>query len=464
MVEARGHKCQKLQLFNNAIQRLTRKQQYFGQFEGLEDWYFREAESAIDREVKYLSHIKEFVLNYYWEKDIYISPSALDYIIFHVIKTATPSTAADMVFEQVEKSGLHRRSVVIFPLHSFSFRDIGPSLLFKGVPDVHLEHGNFRVIAQTNSFAKSKEAVLRYLEDIHLPNRKSLDADLFDHFFRSRQLVWFERNPIMFINFRFSQWERFDNLRYILDKVSFLSIKLYFLASLVKHSDDARPFFSTGMVNNFETLDIHHFLTVTTSTQHSTVNCLPIHARRSMVFDFTNINVTLDLKGAVQRERIIHAFNTVERLHRGFAAYQIANKKRDTKFFRFAASLKQFRRSFQSVSDVDRVIFLQTAFESLLIDTMTSKKRDTMIKRTWLAMRGSGYRRHQIESSLGSLVDDRNDIIHAGEPPTRTTDFGPLYELYCRLVLRLANDIRRIDSTQSEYMSKYFASIAGSGG
>jgi len=120
---------------------------------------------------------------------------------------------------------------VIFPLHSFGYSSRDFRIYNSTVP-VYTQQVNFRVYAQTNSLERTIDNVLRYAKDIRLPNRRSIDPDLIRHYHRSRRMQWLERNPILLIAFRFSQWPARDNSSAIREQVRFTAIKLYFMKAL----------------------------------------------------------------------------------------------------------------------------------------------------------------------------------------------------------------------------------------
>lgn len=449
-----------LKVFNNSLQRLTHKKDYFSGFNGIEDWIFREDEAVVNRESEYLLQIKEHVLRRYRSRDTYVSPAALDHIIFHAVSTCEAADAERAIHTAIAENGLNRTSVVVFPLHSFGFTYLGARVLVKGIRDLHFEYDNFRLVPQSNSFPATKRAILDYVDAICLPNRAKLDAQLFDHFRRSRDLKWMERNPLMMIHFRFSQYENWDNVLYILEKLAFVTTKLYFIQALSPVDPEDGRYFSTRNTNNFETLDIRHFLTISTRRGGIAVNCLPVYVRRPWVFDYVHMNATISIKGKPDEPWFDDALRAIDTVHRGFVAFQLQQQKADLKYYRLASALKYFRRSVKAVAAEDRVINLNTAFEIMLLDHREMAKRHNILERTWRLFRSrTSLRRKIIRERLGALINERNSIIHDGAPPAAELDYRFLFRLFCRLFLFMVDDLRRIDSTKPGYVSTYFDGI-----
>lgn len=217
-------------------------------------------------------------------KDIFISSSALDDIIFYCIKNYEPNEVINKIDELIAYSGLNRNSIVIVPLHSFGFKYLGARHLLNGNSVFSYEYKNFTIYPQTNSYDKTVDIIKSYLNKVKLPNRSKIDYELFEHFYKSRELKWLISNPFMIIHFKFSQKEKFDNMQFILEKIELITNKLYFIYSLADSDNDLGSLFSTKNTNNWETLDIKHFLTISTERGNAQLNCLPVHF---MIYGFS---------------------------------------------------------------------------------------------------------------------------------------------------------------------------------
>lgn len=450
-------KDKSLVLLNNSLARLVRKQDYFKKFNSLWDWIFQENESVVDSEIKYLEYIKNVIIKKYWNQDIYISPASLDDIIFYVIQNFNQNEILDKIDDFVKKSGLHKNSVVIFPLHSFGFKYGGLGHLL-GRQNISFKHKEFQIFTQTNSFDKSVNNIISYLDDIKLPNRKKLDKSLFKHFHDSRHLSWFERNPIMVLHFKFSQQERFDNLRFIIQKINFITNKLYFLSALANIDDKTGSAFSTRNTNNWETLDIKHFLTVTTSKNASTLNCIPVHFSNFMIYEKMHMNIDLLIKRKSNKRWEAKAIDSIDNLYSGYMKYRLTNEKQYSKYYRIANSLDYFRRSIKSINKEDKVINLNIAFESLLLDRQESKKKEKMLERLWLALKGKITKKKNLEN-FKNVITERNEIIHNGVPSTAELDFADINRTYCKFILFLNDNINHIDSTEDNYLTKFYTNF-----
>jgi hypothetical protein len=183
----------------------------------------------------YLSHIKNYIITKYKAQDIYLSSAAVDDIIFYCLQNSEIGTFLHDVEELIEKSGLTKNSVANFPLHDLGFQMAGLGNLINR-SHVSLRYDNFRGNTQSNSFDRTVSNITDYLEQIKFPKRNKIDLGLFRHYCVSRSPRWFERNPLIF-SLQISQVERYDNVAFILEKMSFITNKLHFLYVLRSEKD-----------------------------------------------------------------------------------------------------------------------------------------------------------------------------------------------------------------------------------
>lgn len=441
---------------NNAIQRLCRKQEYFLNFESVEDWVSNETNEVIEKEGEYFSHIKNYIINNYKLQDIYLPSSAIDDIIFYCLQNSTIDNFLTDIINLIDKNNLTKKSVVIFPVHNFGFQYLGVGNLF-GRSQASLKYENFQINTQTNSFDKSVNKIKEYLGEINFSKVKSLDYSLFKHYYVSRNLKWFDRNPVMYFDFKFTQFERFDNVAFILEKMSFITNKLYFISVLRSSNIDEGRMFSSKNSNNWQTLDINHFLTITSNGKKGNINCIPIHYKYSLLYDEMHLNIDLLEKKTRNSKWEKEAINCIDKLYYGYRDFLITKDRQYRIFYKVANSLKYFRRSVKSINLEDRAININIAFETLLLDN-EGQKKEKILERTWKALKGKITKKKNIKN-LSLIIDERNSIIHSGQSSDLNIDYDDVFKVFCRLVLVLSLDIERIDSAQDNCMSLYFATL-----
>lgn len=451
---------------HNAIQRLTRKRAYFAQFSNFNDWVETETsqgnDAVIDAELPFFKDIYDHVMASFWRQQIFVSPSFLELIIFDALLNAVASNLLTYINSAIKASGLTRDSVVIFPLHSFGFASRDFQIYRRRHP-AYAQREDFRLYSQSNSLDSTIDNIFGYLDAIKLPNRSKLDPETIRHYYRSRNMKWLEQNPILISKFRFSQWPLRDNVSVIREQITFVTTKIFFMKVLL----DARsltlgkyPAFSTRNVNNFETLDIRHFLTVASAKGAAEFLSIPIHARNTFIFDDTNLNFVLDMdahRGFKWGKRVFTAVDTVRA---GAIQFRATKTGEFAKYAMLSNSLRYFRRAVRSYNAEDRAVDLNTAFEIILLDKNDSNKRGRMLDRSWSALRRSRIATMKVlQQQLGDLISERNAVVHNGHRVTKSLDFTTLFHAYTRLFLKVVDDIQSIDSRTSEYMGSYFDSL-----
>lgn len=451
---------------HNAIQRLTRKRAYFAQFSNFNDWIETETsqgnDAAVDSELPFFKDIYDHVMASFWRQQIFVSPSFVELVIFDALLNANASNLLAYINSAIKASGLTRDSVVIFPLHSFGFASRDFQIYRRRHP-AYAGGENFRLYSQSNSLDTTIDNIFNYLDAIKLPNRSKLDAETIRHYHRSRSMKWLEANPILISKFRFSQWPLRDNVSVIREQITFVATKVFFMKALL----DARglaigkyPPFSTRNINNFQTLDIRHFLTVATAKGSAEFLSIPIHARNTFIFDDTNLNFVLDMdahKGFRWGKRV---FRAVDIVRAGAIQFRAAKSAEFAKYAMLSNSLKYFRRAVRAYNAEDRAVDLNTAFEIILLDKNDSNKHGRILDRSWSALRRTKIATMKaLQEQLGDLISERNAVIHNGHRVTKSLDFTTLFHAYARLFLKVADDIASIDSRKANYMGHYFDSL-----
>ncbi len=440
---------------DNSIQRLCRQKEYFKKFDSVDDWVVKEDENVVEREGEYFSHIKNYIITKYKAQDIYLSSAVVDDIIFYCLQNSEIANFVNDVEDLIERSGLTKNSIVIFPLHDFGFQYAGLGNLINH-SHVSLKYDNFQVNSQSNSFNKTVSNITDYLEQIKFPKRKKLDLDLFRHYYVSRNLKWFERNPLIFFHFKFSQVERYDNVAFILEKMSFITNKLYFLYTLRSEKDKVGSLFSTTNSNNWETLDINHFLTISRTGANNQINCIPVHYKYSLLYEDMHMKIDLKAKKKAVYQWEAKAISCIDLLYDGYRNYLLTKDKKYGMYYRIASSLSYFRRSVKSVRREDKVININIAFETLLLDKQETQKRAKMLERIWKVLKGKINKKTNLKN-IENAIEDRNLIIHNGLPASIDVDFIDVYRTYCRLILFLSDNISSISATQPNYLTQFYS-------
>ncbi|PSK91552.1 HEPN domain-containing protein [Taibaiella chishuiensis] len=437
----------------NAANRFINNKAHFEDYNGFEDWYLDASEKdeiATNRELTYLDAIKRHFNIELRKKDYFISSSALDEIIFHCIQNSNPEEFIADVLSHIELYKLNGKSVVIFPVHNFGFQFIGFNNLFNRALTT-LSYDNFLITTQTNSLTKT----MRIIDDfLRKKIEKRLDQASFDHYYKSRSLKWLESNPLLLFSFNFSQLNPYENLAIILEKLSHFTNQLYFLAVLRSGNSDVGRLFSTKQMNNWETLDLKHFLTI--NGFNNKILCKPIHYKYDLLFNEMHLNIDLlaTNKSIYQWEK--EAINCLDEIYEGNKSFLLTKHLRYSVHHKISNSLKYFRRSLKSVNVEDKIININIAIEALLLDNEGDKVRKIFVR---LAKSLKYYRdKSAALIEVDKVIKERNNIVHNATIVTHDINFTKIYRMYCKVVAFLTKNIGSIDGTKPNKMSIFFES------
>lgn len=437
----------------NSIQRFVRSKEKFKGFSSFEDWYLyasdHDAPSA-NKEIQYLDSIKKYFDFQFRKKDVYISSSGLDQIIFYCIQNSSIDEFINDVLNDVLISNLTDKSVVIFPIHNFGFQFLGIKNIFNSSL-TSLMYEDFQISTQTNSFEKTNELINSFCIK-HLS--KPIDSALLQHFFLSRSLRWLEKNPLLLFSFNFSQLNPFENQAIILEKLAHITNQLYFISVLRSDNSDLGRLFSTKMTNNWETLDLKHFLTFNGFNQ--AMFCKPIHYRYDLLFNEMHLNIDLlaTTKKIVKWER--EAIKCLDKIFEGNKNYLLTGNKNFNIHHKVSNSLKFFRRSVKAVNEEDKIININIAIEALLLDN----EGDKVAKIFDRLDKSLKYYRTKVESleQVEKVIKERNNIVHNAQYNDTGIDFIIIYRMYCKVVNFITENILEIDNSKSNKMNLFYKS------
>ena len=181
----------------------------------------------------------------------------LDELLFEAIRRRSEHPILD-VLGWLANSPLASPAYVIYPLHSLGL--LGTGMLIKPneltCEQLAREYG-VAVCAQNHHM----QDVSTWLAQVHdwfgvdgqVPDR------LLEHWRVTRD-SWVESNPLLAVKVHNVSGSYYENQRLLLDR---LHVATTFLAGLAVRQpeiprDDIRRMYSTRMINNWQTLDIHH--------------------------------------------------------------------------------------------------------------------------------------------------------------------------------------------------------------
>lgn len=358
-----------------------------------------------------------------WRRQAFIGIEVIDQLLFDVVAHSADFILKDF-FDALFAHGIPSRGVIVYPLHSFGVLGLGFLSFFeKSQAEIVVKDASLAISAQTNGNEASIEFLERTVAALGLD--RHIERSDIEHYVRSRPLKWFRANPLLVVSIATLTSGYYENQFIYVIKLK-LSTALIMMLSTVGDRPDPDVRLrqgSSARVNNWQTLDIHHYLVFEPSIRDPKMlqgRCVPMNAARLELAELSDINADIDprawssKRAAHRLERIRLALNALEEGY--FEHHVLGNRKKmKAKVYRkVMISLDYFRRSFRaSARQEDAIISLAIAFEALLMDAYASGVTKRLHCRVRLALKGvKGIRKYR--AIVVDLFKARGAIVHSG--------------------------------------------------
>ncbi|MFG2052243.1 hypothetical protein ACGFIW_33030 [Micromonospora sp. NPDC048935] len=386
--------------------------------------------------------IRAEVARQLWRRDLFVGVSVIDELLFqHVAAGASDPLLATL--QTLRAGELKKPGMLVFPLHSFGVYAAGLLRPFRGT-SVSLVNSaqNFAVIPQTNKL----DHTLNRLNEIgaQLGTSKPVDGELIRHLHTSRNAKWLEYNPLLIAAVRSVSGMYYENEFLLLGRIRAITASLVMLAALQPRTQSRKAaLFSSSRINNWETLDIHHYIVLTSGVgKNLGGHAIPIHQRRA-VTELSDLAVEIGPRywGRYQA-RANNVYRAVGDLYAGYMNYSLGVPKEDSRgrtYRKLFEAVTYFRRSYSgSGEDWAATVSLATAFEMLLTDSFERGVAQRLRRRTRALLKGArgtvGY-----QKAVEELYYSRSATVHSGVVPT-----FPLEEARKAFVLAFCALMQRI--------------------
>lgn len=354
-----------------------------------------------------------------WPREIFVDAEILEELIFWAALDASKMDPVLAVLEWIRDAKANRPGLLVFPLHSLGVLGFGLLRPSQGrLRFINKRHG-YAITPQTNALGRTVDFLTDTAREFGV--RKSIPTDLIEHWRRSRPTAWLERNPLLVTRAVQLPGSYYGNEWLLVSRLRATTGLLSMLAALQPPAASSSQLFSTRTMNNVQTLDIHHYITLFDSPGRRSGldgNCVPIHAGRFVVSELSDLEIDID--PAHWRRNMALA----ERVHRAggaiYAAYlrdrvtrprSNAHSRTVRKLF---DSVGFFRRSYQrGAADWRAKVSLATAFEMLLTDHYGSVA-PTLQRRARLLLRGVRGTR-AMQDAIGDRYTARSELVHTGQ-------------------------------------------------
>jgi hypothetical protein len=394
-----------------------------------------------------------------YARQVFVGGSVLDDLLFFALRNTTTPDPLLAALEFIRDRRVNRPGLVLMPLHGFGILGAGflHSVTRRRVSVLRPEWG-IALTPQTNRLS----ATVAWLEHARqgLGVRKAIPAEIVHHFHRSRA-EWLEVNPLLAVPVVNIAGATCENQRLLMSRVR-AATGLIALAATQQADDDDGPVLrlSSSRTNNWETLDIHHYIVFSDNPAHSgrelEAAIVPLNLDREDVYELTDLDVQLDPR---LRSRRLASFQRLEAavtvVYEGYLRHSIGRGAAGTRgrtHRKVFGSLDYFRRSYRSGGGTwSNVLSLAIAFEMLLTDSSGRGMTDQIVQRVGIVLRGvPNVRRH--ERAVRDLFSVRGGIVHKGDEAS--VDLRPARRAYAAVFSRVAPGLPAVQSTWSEPMRR----------
>lgn len=365
--------------------------------------------------------LKNALVKTLWPEQFFIGSSILDDLLFEAITGSGMSDPLGFVLARISTAGIHEPGMIVYPLHSFGVLGLGvANWLSKTIPYIDLPEAGIAITIQTNSMNRTLDFLEHARSLFGIP--QSVPAETVEHH-RRVALEWLERNPLLAVKASAFSGYAYEN-QYLLTIKLEIATTLIFMLSVMEPSRDEELLRagSSSRINNWQTLDINHYLVVERTPMPSVElrpRRIPMNVKRTELINLCDLQVDLDPAHWLSKPAILGQLVTsLETIEKGFIRLSVDGRDNTVParvYRKIFDALGFFRRSFHSQAKAgEPAIFLATAFEMLLTDSYSSGVKARLSRRYGLAtasLRDAAALRPFVEA----LYTKRSETVHEGK-------------------------------------------------
>jgi len=412
----------------NSVDYLIKNRSVISKYRDVEDFVLREevytTQTDAGKKVlgaceHHLYQVRSKFANELWSRELFLGISVIDDLIFSSFAHTNEDNPIQHALEVIRDSGVLEPGFVVYPLHSLGVLGAGllgnSSRLQFNVPDYGMI-----VTPQSNSF----ERTVSFLQDAAgaLGVQREIPRDLVEHWIQSRPTKWLERNPLLVLKTNSFPGGYYDNQFFLIYKLKIATTLLLMLNTFQNYQSSKEGFlFDTSRTNNWETLDIYHYILFYPKPNSELLSgdCIPMNSNSVTLAEISAVPATLDPK--FWRKRIpwsSELIKTLDHVGQSYLKYSIGIPKNNPKsrvYRKLFRALEFYRKSFRATDhEGDAAVYLTTAFEIMLTDTYGKGIAGRINKRAEMLLKGiKGSRK--FKNAVGELYIARSKYVHAGE-------------------------------------------------
>ena len=350
-------------------------------------------------------------------RELLVAFEIIDHLLFQALREPAEGPAVQQVFETLRNARVDAAGFVVFAVHSLGLTAEDLPSLRGGLEIIDSDWG-IAVRSQTNSLDETIDFLDRVRESFGVDG--VLPVDSIRHWRRSRQTTWLELNPLLCVRVAEAAGTYYGNEPLLLARLQVATAFVAMLAALQSPAQgENRPVLSTWVLNNQQTLDIHHYLVLSPGRAGGDSlagDCVPISRSRPDVVAMSELRIDRDADywstRSDEARRVAAAVASIYRsyLRHGFDPSRDDDQAREAR--RRFDSLAYFQRSLSGQGWRD-IITLSTAFELLLHDP-TARNTSKRIRNTIKRLFPGSSEGLQHADAFGRVYRARGEIVHEG--------------------------------------------------
>ena len=357
-----------------------------------------------------------------WAKEFFLGISVIDQLIFSAFAHTDDKNPIQYALELVRDSEVLRPGFVVYPLHSFGVIAAGLLHAYSSARVQFQVPGYGLIVSpQTNSYTST----LSFLETAasELKIKKKIPQDLVEHWIRSRPTRWLEKNPLLVLRIHSFPGGYYENQFFLIHKLKMATTLLLMLnAFQAFESGEPDEFFNTSRTNNWETLDIHHYILFfpKPNSRKLSGDCIPMNSNAATLADLSSVPVNIDPRFWRRRihrsEELVFSLNQISKNYLRYSIGQSKNNVKSKVFRKMYRALEFYRKSHRVTDDIgESALYLAIAFEILLTDNFAQGVvSENIFNRVSTLLKGLKGNR-KLKASVRELYWVRNKYVHSGE-------------------------------------------------
>jgi hypothetical protein len=412
----------------------------FTDSEDLGLYVYEHPDSPVADFVARFEQIRNQLADELWSRQLFVSVEVLDELFFQALH-APHGDPLQTVLQRLSDHVFGHATVIAFPLHSFGIH-------LDAITDRHVylsrDDWGIAITSQSNDLART----IATLEDIcaGFGLTDCVSTDLIQHWRRSRSARWLEANPLLITKVIAASGSYYGNEPLLMSRLQATTAFLATICALQGAAEVRSDALSSRSINNFQTLDIHHYMLLSSVGPGSNGAFVPISGVRPDVVEMSDLNLVIDpdyWSGVDARVDQLH--DRVEDLYSGYLRCALNPRRDDSQasaYRKVFSSLALFKRSFTQ-DEWRATISLATAFEQLLTHGETKKVISRGKKRIKLLLKGqAGSDRSAL--AFERLYEGRCEILHQGRLSTEY-DIVEARRLYVDCFIALVPYLDQLD-------------------